>query len=380
MQAMGIQRIGLVGAGCGNTAELAERLTAQNGLGDVRYLTGGQTVRCRCVSQESWDHVVNSRYGRRLDRFSKLALVAAQQCLDHSPSVDQLANGSKNRTGIVIGNNFGGWGYVEPQMEGLYAEGMDSINPYVATAWFPAAAQGEISIRFGLRGHSKTFSADRLSAGVALEYSRLLLGDGTLDWVLVGGAEAPDSLPVLDAMYDEGLVSQTIPAGEAACLLLLSRNCGDGMGVISGIGRACDVGVAMKRALDDAQFQSNDIDCVFLDRPRGVGPKRFERFEIQLRAVARLFGPGCKVALPLPFGETVGAAMAVEVAVACLALRKGEFPASECEPETMEEIAREGLILVPRGGSFRMRNILLNASDAFEQAMSIVVSRTEERR
>jgi 3-oxoacyl-[acyl-carrier-protein] synthase II len=286
-------------------------------------------------------------------------------------------NHKSNRCGICIGNNFGGWGYVEPQMEGLYNQGMDFVNPYVATAWFPAAAQGEISIEFGIKGHSKTFSAERLSSGVAIEYSKLLLEDGTLDWVLAGGTEAPDADVVLSAMYEQGLADETIPAGEAACLMLLSGDPSNAMGAISGIARASDVGYPMTSALLDAGCEPADIDCVFLDRPRGKGAARSERFADQLRTVVSLFGSPCSVALPLPFGETVGAAMAVDIAVACVALQSGTAPASEVDSKTGDLLSQEGFRLLASGLEVSLKKILLNASDEFNQAMSLVVSRPE---
>ena len=69
------------------------------------------------------------------------------------------------RIGISFGNNSGGWDICERGFEEYYQQGPPMINPWQATAWFPTAPQGFVSIQYNIRGWSKSFACDRASGG-----------------------------------------------------------------------------------------------------------------------------------------------------------------------------------------------------------------------
>ena len=160
------------------------------------------------------------RYSKKIDRSVGMAIYTAEKLLEKT----SLSDENKKNTGICFGNNYGGWSYVENQMYGLYDKGENTLNPYVATAWFPAAAQGEISIRNKLYGHSKTFSLDQLSSSVALEYSMDLLKNNKLDYVLTGGYESLQSNLVQSFLNSNKLIDDDYVASEASSVLLLSKS------------------------------------------------------------------------------------------------------------------------------------------------------------
>ena len=174
---------------------------------------------------------VRPRLTRKLDRFSQIGLTLMSQLGGALDSVD------RTRAGLLIGNDLGGWGYVEEQLDALIATRQETaINPYVATAWFPAAAQGEISIAHNMLGYSKTFSSGMLGAGLAIEHAVRRLQDGTLDLALAGGIEAPDATIVVRALQAEDRISEQHPASEAGCLIALRRvdpEAADAIGVLS---------------------------------------------------------------------------------------------------------------------------------------------------
>jgi Beta-ketoacyl synthase, N-terminal domain len=170
----------------------------------------------RTIDDELIAAAVRPRVLRKIDRFCQigLTLIAA---LGEPPE-------DADATGLLIGNDLGGWRYVEEQLRELIRTHRENaINPYVATAWFPAAAQGEISIAHDMLGYSKTFSAGALSAGVAIEHAVRRVLDGTLDRALAGGIEAPDAPIILRALQIEHRVSNDHPASEAGCLIELRR-------------------------------------------------------------------------------------------------------------------------------------------------------------
>ena len=160
------------------------------------------------VDDQMLDHGLSIRQLKKLDRFTILSLAATRRALEDA-DIDVNSEACKG-IGIVVGNCTAGWKYVEPMMYQLYTEGMEAINSYVATAWFPAAPQGEASILYGLGGYSKTISADRLSSGLALAQSIKVLENGHVDLMLAGGAESPFSSLVYNAFLQSERLSPSL--------------------------------------------------------------------------------------------------------------------------------------------------------------------------
>ncbi|MCK5186873.1 MAG: beta-ketoacyl-[acyl-carrier-protein] synthase family protein, partial [Deltaproteobacteria bacterium] len=131
----------------------------------------------------------SKRLLKKLDRFSHLALVAADLALKDGNV--ELADENLNRVGVFMGNALGGWEYAETELRDLYVEGLDGVSPYQATAWFPAAPQGQISIYYGIKGYSKTVISDRASSLMALGYAARTIKKGNADLILAGGTESP---------------------------------------------------------------------------------------------------------------------------------------------------------------------------------------------
>ncbi|NRR31899.1 hypothetical protein HSX11_17135 [Oxalobacteraceae bacterium] len=130
---------------------------------------------------------VSGRLKKKLDTFTFHGLCAAGMALDDSG----LMNGGpkEERIGIFVGNCLGGWGFTEPKLKALHTEGVDAMGPYVATAWFPAALQGQISLEYGLKGYSKTFSADGVAGLQALGYAVEAIVHGRADAIVCGASE-----------------------------------------------------------------------------------------------------------------------------------------------------------------------------------------------
>ncbi|NMZ00012.1 hypothetical protein HBO04_07770 [Pseudomonas proteolytica] len=68
--------------------------------------------------------------------------------------------GDPANTPLVICNRFANWDYVAEIMSPSSAETMSRVNSYVATAWFPAALQGYLTIQSGNIGEAITISTE----------------------------------------------------------------------------------------------------------------------------------------------------------------------------------------------------------------------------
>lgn len=132
---------------------------------------------------------VNKRIVRKIDRFTQLALASTQLAVCDSKL--QLDKEDKNQIGIYFGNNSGGWEVCEQGFKERYEQGAQYVNPWQATAWFPAAAQGYISIMYGIKGQSKTFVSDRVSGAQALYFAAHSIQYGRNKIIIAGGTEAP---------------------------------------------------------------------------------------------------------------------------------------------------------------------------------------------
>lgn len=156
-------------SGCGRSTQLSNEhaLWTIAGLDDSAFL--------------------GKRLKRKLDMFTVYGMVAAGTALQKS-GLD-LAAVDPHSVGIYVGNCLGGWGFTEPELKALHTQGISGMGPYVATAWFPAALQGQISLAHGFKGQSKTFSARDVAGLQALGHACEAIQRGRIQIALCGAAE-----------------------------------------------------------------------------------------------------------------------------------------------------------------------------------------------
>lgn len=165
-----------------------------------------------CARAQNGPETAESLGSVKIDRFAALALDAVERF------VPALQNVPPDRVGIYVGNVFAGWTYGEPQLANLVSEGPAAVHAYQATAWFPAAAQGQITIAKNWTGIAKTFSGSRCAFAEALLGAAMSLSLNRVDAVCVGMAEATTS-PFIQrgaALLDEAV-------GEESFFILIGR-------------------------------------------------------------------------------------------------------------------------------------------------------------
>ena len=299
---------------------------------------------------------LSGRLIKKIDVFSQMALVASEEAIKDSNI--NLDNIDKERAGVFMGNALGGWLFAETELRDLYMEGREGISPYMASAWFPAAPQGQITIYYGLKGYSKTIVSDRASSGMAIWYGCRTIIDGKDDYILAGGMEAPITpYALLCANTNGGLSRNNLIPRRAYRPYDLYRDgfvLGEGSGVavlekessarkrnayvygfIRGAGFSSDgyhyarhspdtssLEYAIKSCLDDAGYSKNDIDYICLD---GEGTIMGDYLETQ--ALKNVFGENIKdVSLSAPksmFGNLLGAQTALDLAATLLSMKNG---------------------------------------------------------
>ena len=302
---------------------------------------------------------VSSRLLKKIDVFSHMALVASELAIQDAEL--DLTKENLKRAGIFAGNALGGWLYGETELRDLYIEGREGVSPFMASAWFPAAPQGQISIKYGIKGYSKTVVADRASSLMAIAYAARTLNRGKNDFILAGGMEAPVTPYALLCCNTSGVLTRN-NAHPAEAYRPFDRN-RDGLAIAEGAGililetpkrvaeRRAEVyahiigfgtttdGVdriqpaddgrqlarAIRMALDNAGVGTEDIDYICAD---GAATPLGDVTET--KAIKEVFGRragGIPVSAPKSiFGNMLGACGAVDVAVTVLAMRHGIVP------------------------------------------------------
>jgi 3-oxoacyl-(acyl-carrier-protein) synthase len=165
---------------------------------------------------------LSRREVKKVDRFSLLGLAAARAALLAAGlTQDEVGN-----CGIVTGNMMAGWTFTEPQLRSLHTTGLADISPYLATAWFPAAAQGQITIHLNMHGFAKTVTTDRCAGAQAIGMAFRHIQSQRSDMLLAGAVEAPVTSFVESAFT--GSDGVPVVLAEAAAYLLLGVGQGQG--------------------------------------------------------------------------------------------------------------------------------------------------------
>jgi len=304
------------------------------------------------VADTGAEGIFNKRLLKKLDRFSEMSLAAAESALRDAGI--HIETEDRERAGIILGNAIGGWGFAEVELRDLYTGGLRDVSPYQATAWFPAAPQGQISIHYGIKGFAKTIISDVASSHLAIGYAARAVMTGKADFVLAGGAEAPISPYALLCCNTSGEMSMIggytpfdkrrdgYVTGEGAGILIVEeyeRAVDRGASIyaeIKGFGHTSDgvdpvkpdpsgVGLAraMEGALGSAGLVAGDIDYLM---PAGMAGMLHDRSESN--AVRRVFGENVPAAgIPKTlFGNLLGASGALDAVTGCMAMSKGIAP------------------------------------------------------
>ena len=288
-----------------------------------------------------------------------MALIASEMALQDA-GID-IKNEDPGLVGIFLGNAIGGWLYAETELRDLYLEGREGVSPYMASAWFPAAPQGQVSIYYGIKGFSKTVVSDRASSLMALGYAKKVLSKDKLNMILGGGMEAPVSPYALLCCNTYGALSKNndnpqaayrpfdkqrngFVIGEGSGIVVMEpvaraqKRGANILGYISGYGTSCDgvdrincaadgrqLARAINNALIEAQANVDEINYISLD---GLAVNLWDDSEIN--ALKLVFGERLKdIPISCPksmFGNLLGASGAVDMITTLLAMEHSLVP------------------------------------------------------
>jgi nodulation protein E len=306
-------------------------------------------------------HLLDARQLPMLDRFSVLAIVAAQQALAQSG----LPLGhSGHRTGCVVGVGTAGGETIDELYRKIFLEGAKRANVFTVPRVMPSAAASQISMAFGIRGPVFTVSSACASSNHAIAIAVWLLRNSVIDAAVVGGTEAPLTYGTLKAWealrvmapdtcrpfdrHRKGLV-----LAEGAGMVVLERadyakaRGAEVLAQIAGVGMSADAAdlvaptlegtaAAMRACLTDANLSVDAVDYI---NAHGTGTVANDTMEIKV--IKAVFGEEAKrlsiSSTKSMHGHALGASGSLELIAVIEAIRHGIVPPTvnveEVDPE-----------------------------------------------
>lgn len=330
---------------------------------------------------------------RRMDRTSQFAVACAKMAVQDA-GLDPQSNG-RHRAGVIIGTAMAGHGHILEQHADYLKKGPDRVNPFTTLASFPDACASNISIELGITGPSFSMATACSSASDAVGYAFDAIMSHTVDFLIMGGAEATIFEPILAAFCATRALSRRNNEPEKASRPFnLDRDgfvLGEGAGIfvveeyehakkrgahiyaeILGHGMTCDAyhmtspdpsGTeairAMELAMEKAKVKPDQIDYI---NAHGTSTPLNDKTETMI--IKKVFGDR---AYQIPVsatksmvGHLIGAAGSVELIATILAMEKGEIPPTinyevpdpECDLDYVPNQVRKARINIAMKNSF----------------------------
>lgn len=293
------------------------------------------------------------------DPVARFALHAAQEALEQSGLPGEYA--LRRTAGVYVGTAMGGMYTIDEAYRSIWCHGT-SPKPLAIVCAMSNAPAAQLSIRFGLRGPSLTFTVACASSAIAIGEAFNAIRAGRIDCALAGGTEACITEGVVrawQAMRVLAPVDRAAPAeacrpfsrdragivlGEGAAMLVLEpletavRRGAPVLCELLGFGCTSDAAhvcipchhgqaAAMSAALRDAGLAPQDIDYI-----NAHGTATHVGDVTETRAIRQAFGDHAGVlavsSTKSVHGHLLGAAGALEFVVGLIALRESFLPAT----------------------------------------------------
>jgi len=151
----------------------------------------------------------------RMDRFARLAVIAAAEALHDSGLASRPAD--EGEIGVVIGTGLGGIGTTDIEHMRIYTKGPRAVSPLAIPLAMHSAAASHIAIQFALRGPNLTISTGCAAGAHAIGHAYLMIKHGCAKALVAGGADAPITPSILAAWSALRVLSARNNTPETAC-------------------------------------------------------------------------------------------------------------------------------------------------------------------
>ena len=393
MRRVVVTGLGVISA-VGNTVEEFFRnlVAGESGIGYITHVDNSVlTVK---VAAEIKHYDPNQHFLLKkqdyLDRFAQYAIIAATQALQDSgftPTEEE-----KLRFGAMVGTGMGGAETLDGGYKSLYRDNAQRMHPFTIPKLMHNAAASHISMEFGCKGPSLSFTTACSSAAHAMGTAYHTIKYGQADAVLAGGSDAPIAYGILRAWEAMRVLAvgngnpkhacrpfskdrEGLVLGEGAGIILLeeyehARQRGAKIyAEICGFGMTSDAdhlthptsegpARAMRLALEEGRLNPEEIDYI-----NAHGTATLTNDVNETRAIKEVFGAKPNVVVSSTksmHGHAMGATGAIEMIATVLAIQKSLIPPTanysvpdpECDLDYAPNQARERTVNAALSNSF----------------------------
>jgi nodulation protein E len=373
--------IGIISAlGRGREAHTAAAVEGRIGIREITSIDSS-LLDCRIAGEIP--AVALAGDTAKFDRFTRIALIAAEEAVQQANLTDGSVDLS--RVATCIGTGLGGCETLDASYQRLYEKGLTRMPPTVIPHIMYNAATSAVSARYGARGPAYAVVSACASGAHAIGQAADWIHAGRADTVLAGASDAPLSVGVIRGWESLRVLASGKPHPGAACRpfsadregLVLAEGAAvfvlesfesagrrgqQIIGEIAGFGLSSDAGhitdpsplgaaQAMRLAIEEAGVRVGAIGYV-----NAHGTATRSNDPVETAALKEVFGPGA-YAIPISstksmHGHAMGASGAIEIALSLLALNEGYIPPTmnlniadpDCDLDYVPNQARKGMV------------------------------------
>jgi 3-oxoacyl-[acyl-carrier-protein] synthase II len=371
--------------------------------------TGYQTTFAGEVKNFDPTDRLGRKDARRTDRYTHFAVASALEALERAGlSID---DGIADRVGVLIGSGMGGAETLDAGMETVLIEGPARLSPFFMPMFLGNMASGTVAIATGARGPNFAPVSACASSAHAIGEAAAIIRRGEADVMIAGGSEAPLARMVVAGFNAMGALStrNNDPAaasrpfdaerdgfvlGEGGAALILesaehaARRGAPVLAELAGYGTTDDANHmvqpapggagaarAMTLALAAAGLPPEEIGYI---NAHGTSTPLNEKFETQ--AIKAAFGDA---AYRVPISSTksmtghlLGAAGALEAALAIMAIEQGTLPPTINQTSPDPDCDLDYVPNVARGAA--VKHVMTNSMGFGGHNVSLIFSAPDE--
>jgi len=132
---------------------------------------------------------MSQKTARRMDRFAQFSVAGTRMALDDA--CIEISEKKSERIGISLGSALGGIPCAEAQHSIFLEKGLNRVDPLIAIKIFSGASTSQVSIEFGIMGHSNTIGGACAAGTDSIGYAFYAIKNNLADTMIAGGSEAP---------------------------------------------------------------------------------------------------------------------------------------------------------------------------------------------
>ena len=179
------------------------------------------------------EEYLDSKQCRKLDKFSKYAMIAAREAWKDSGLDRETEN--MERVGTIVGSGIGGIETIEEENAKLIHKGPDRISPLYIPTGIVNMATGNVAIDLGTKGESIAIVTACATGTHCIGESYRIIKHGYQDIIVAGGTEASITPSAIAGFANARALSKATDKNRASIPFDKERNgfvMGEGAGVL----------------------------------------------------------------------------------------------------------------------------------------------------